>query len=203
MELVDEVRPYTKSSVERIEAMISSINEIEARNIEGDIVECGVWKAGNIVLARRLAPSRVCWLYDTFEGMTLPDAVIDSHGKGKPRKPEEWVGKSAVSMPEVIAILRELGVYDEDKLRFVKGDVVETLKYKKPNSIALLRLDTDWYASTAAELFWLYPRLVPGGILIVDDYGHWLGARKAVDEYFSGALGFERIDYTAIMMRKT
>lgn len=201
--LTEEVQPYTKSSIERIAAMIDSIKEVEANGIEGDIVECGVWRAGNIVLARRLAPSRVCWLYDTFTGMSLPDPDIDLHGKGKMRTPESWRGKSAVSLEEVANNLRLFGVYDENKLRFVPGDVADTLLHTRPDKIALLRLDTDWYASTAIELKWLYPLLQPGGILIVDDYGHWLGARRAVDEYFQECLVVkEQIDYTAIMIRK-
>lgn len=88
-------------------------------------------------------------------------------------------------------------------LEFVIGPVEETLITKVPERIALLRLDTDWYESTRAELEYLYPRLVVGGVLIVDDYGHWKGARKAVDEYFA-ALGndaplLNRLDYTGRM----
>jgi len=68
-----------------------------------------------------------------------------------------------------------------------------------PGKIALLRLDTDWYESTAHELKHLYPLLVPGGVIIIDDYGHWEGARKAVDEYITAEklpLLLNRIDYT-------
>jgi predicted O-methyltransferase YrrM len=73
-------------------------------------------------------------------------------------------------------------------VRFVEGDVVQSLKIESnlPESISVLRLDTDWYESTRAELEVLYPRLSPGGVLIIDDYGHWGGAKKAVDEYFRG-----------------
>ena len=199
--LVNAVRPYTKSSVERIAAMIESLEEIEGKRIEGDIVECGVWKAGNIVLARKLAPSRVCWLYDTFTGMTLP-TEYDMKPKYKEKPPEDWIGHAAASLEEVHAALKQFEVFDEDKLRFVVGDVVETLPKSRPEKIALLRLDTDWYESTAAELHWLYPLLVPGGILIVDDFGHWPGARKAVLEYFRGTVRFEPIDYTAVLVHK-
>lgn len=201
--LTEDIRPYTKSSPERIEAMKEALFEIEARGIDGDIVECGVWKAGNIILARKLVPDRVCWLYDTFTGMTLPDAAIDLHGKGnKSRTPESWLGKSAVAVEEVRAILAEFNVLDDDKLRFVVGDVVETLPFAKPEKIALLRLDTDWHASTAAEMKWLWPLLQPGGILIVDDYGHWHGARKAVNDCLGGSRPIEPIDYTAVRIRK-
>ena len=74
--------------------------------------------------------------------------------------------------------------YPWEKLIFVPGRVEVTLPDQAPEQIALLRLDTDWYESTYHELEHLYPRLADGGILIVDDYGHWQGARQAVDDYF-------------------
>lgn len=200
--MIDDVRPYTKSSDERIIAMMAALAEIGDRRVAGDVVECGVWKAGNIILARKLVPDRVCWLYDTFTGMTLPDGEIDQKGKGSRKQPEAWLGKMAVSVAEVRANLNRFGVLDDTKLRFVVGDVIETLPTTRPERIALLRLDTDWYASTAAELRWLYPLLSPGGILIVDDYGYWLGARRAVDDYFDRSVVIEQIDCTAVRVRK-
>jgi hypothetical protein len=196
---LDWVQPYTKSSPERLVAMAKACERIDNAGIVGDIVECGVWRGGNIILARFYCPDRVCWLYDTFEGMA---------------NRSEWdlsrsgvmvgVGKSAVSVEEVTDNLRITGTYDDRRLRFVKGMVEDTLRVAEnlPDKIALLRLDTDWYYSTKIELEVLWPRLVPSGILIVDDYGHWLGARKAVDEYFKGGMLFTEIDYTAIMMVK-
>ena len=70
--------------------------------------------------------------------------------------------------------------------KLIQGDIVETLKDDKnvPTAISALRLDTDWYASTKAEMDVLYPRLTTQGILIVDDYGYWNGSRKAIDEFF-------------------
>ena len=74
-----------------------------------------------------------------------------------------------------------------ESFKFIKGDVCETLKVSEniPTDISVLRLDTDWYESTKCELVKLYPNLCNGGVLIIDDYGHWEGARRAVDEYFS------------------
>jgi O-methyltransferase len=87
--------------------------------------------------------------------------------------------------------------YPENNLIFIPGDVAQTLKEKKPQKISLLRLDTDWYASTVEELETLYPLLVDKGVLIIDDYGHFDGARKAVDEYFENrSILLNRIDYT-------
>src|SRR5262249_52452971 len=90
--------------------------------------------------------------------------------------------------------------YDERKLVFVKGKVEDTVPGQAPAQIALLRLDTDWYESTRHELAHLFPRPAPGGVLIIDDYGHWQGARKAADEYFEAqriAILLNRIDFSA------
>jgi hypothetical protein len=90
--------------------------------------------------------------------------------------------------------------YDARHIAYVKGKVEETLPQDAPDQIALLRLDTDWYESTYHELVHLYPRLAVGGVLIIDDYGHWQGARRAVDQYISEnklKLLLNRVDYTA------
>ena len=96
--------------------------------------------------------------------------------------------------------------YDFSKMNFVKGDIMETLKTTKPKSIAILRLDTDWYNTTKFELVELYPLLSENGILIIDDYGHWQGARQAVDEYFTENkihIFLNRVDYTCRLGIKT
>ena len=89
--------------------------------------------------------------------------------------------------------------YNPKLIHYVKGKVETTIPEQAPKQISLLRLDTDWYASTKHELENLFPRLSPGGILIIDDYGDWQGARKAVDEYVANhapSLFLSRLDYT-------
>src|SRR5260370_10695337 len=86
-------------------------------------------------------------------------------------------------LEDVRANLASTG-YPAEKCHFVKGDVLKTLPCEEPRHIAILRLDTDWYESTLHELTHLYPRLSHGGVLIIDDYGHWQGCRKAVEEFF-------------------
>jgi O-methyltransferase len=197
---IDLVQPYTKSSRERLLAMAKACQRIDADKIAGDIVECGIWRGGNIILARMLCPERTCWLFDTFEGMA-GRSKWDINRSGI----AVGAGKSAVSIDEVVDNFKVTNTYDFDKLQFVKGKVEDTLLRDEnlPEQIALLRLDTDWYHSTKIELQKLWPRLRPGGILIIDDYGHWLGCRKAVDEFFKrSSVKFQRIDYTAIMIVK-
>jgi hypothetical protein len=94
--------------------------------------------------------------------------------------------------------LRATG-YPAERLHFVVGPVEETIPREVPPGIALLRLDTDWYESTKHELEHLYPLLADGGALIIDDYGHWEGCKRAVDEYFAASpppVLLSRIDYT-------
>lgn len=207
---VQRAKRYSKASVARLEAMANALYKLDAQKIEGDVVECGVWQGGHIVLARLISPKRRCWLYDTFEGMTEPGPHDVKRSGNKPppdkAKSKKW---TMASLEEVEGNLQREGLYDADRLRFIVGDVCLTLLNGNwlPNRIALLRLDTDWYASTKIELETLWPRLVPGGVMIVDDYGHWMGAKKAVDEYFSvvdpRVLGrLMRIDYTGVWVEK-
>lgn len=205
-EFIEKIRPYTKSSRERVLSMIHALGRVDRGGIAGDVVECGVWRGGNILLARTFSPSRVCWLYDTFTGMTEP-GDMDVKVRGGARALDLW-GKNAhktrVPIEDVRQNFLDWG-FDHAQLRFVQGPVEETLLdvNNLPDRIALLRLDTDWYASTKVEMEVLYPRLVSGGVLIIDDYGHWQGAQQAVREYLGdGVRHLTPIDYTAVQMVK-
>ena len=204
------VKPYTMTSGERRNALYDSLEYIRVHNIQGDFVECGVWRGGNILgIAQYLYShnmlDRKIWLYDTFEGMTSPEDVdIDMDGN----KASDILGRPNVmanaSLNEVKTNLMSTP-FPQENIAYVVGDIVQTLDNinNVPNNIALLRLDTDWYQSTKKELDVLYPRLVDKGILIVDDYGHWKGSKKAVDEYFLNKnIQIEQIDYTGIKIIK-
>jgi hypothetical protein len=177
--------------------LIQAIRHIESNHVPGDIVECGVWRGGNLVIAgllrQRLGFDRQIWAFDTFAGMTAPSAadfkpaeVLDVEKKFASRNRDDHNEWCLASEDEVLRYF-ENRVGSRD-LRTVKGPIEETLKKAEnlPERIAILRLDTDFYESTKAEMDVLYPRLSKGGVLIVDDYGEWAGARKAVDEYFAG-----------------
>lgn len=194
--LSERVDAYTMTSIERRYALWKAVGYVLDSEIEGDLVECGVWRGGSSMLIARMLTesgddSRVLWLYDTFEGMSLP-SEYDVDRKGR-RMVDTWHQHLGQEDDEIFAFspLEEVGEnmastgFPADRVKYVKGMVEETLPDQIPEKVALLRVDTDWYESTRHELEFLWPRLVSGGVLIIDDYGHWAGARKAVDEFFA------------------
>jgi O-methyltransferase len=202
--------PYTMTSVERMFALYQAVGHVHRAGVEGDVVECGVWRGGSSMLAAlRLLElddaERTLWLFDTFDGMPEPGAHdVDPTGASMAAewsrhrdRPDDAVFAYA-GLDEVRRAMASTG-YPESRLQFVRGQVEQTIPASAPERIAVLRLDTDWYESTRHELEHLYPRLVAGGVLIIDDYGHWQGARRAVDEWLAttGApLLLSRIDET-------
>jgi len=211
MELYEKVRHFSMTSIERLYAMYKAIEHICRTGIPGSIVECGVWRGGSMMMAALTLQmvgdtSRQLYLFDTYEGLPKPNETedIDLWGHSaynewtRHRLTDESSAWAAASLEEVEANLISTG-YPRDKLNFVKGMVQSTLPNTSIDAIALLRLDTDWYESTVCELNHLYPHVAEGGVLIVDDYGHFHGQRKAVDEYLAQQkqqLLLNRIDYS-------
>ena len=209
--MLKEVKPFTMTSDDRIYSLYLSINYIINNQILGDFVECGVWKGGSMMLAAKMLKKnnshRLLFLYDTFEGMSAPGQFdfASNVNKSKNNHAELLLKKNKkllclANIDEVKKNLISTG-YTSNHINFIKGDVKETLNQNLPNKIALLRLDTDWYESTKIELEKLFPKLTPGGILIIDDYKSWEGCKKAVDEYFENRkdVYFHQIDDQAIL----
>jgi O-methyltransferase len=208
-EIADRVRPYTMTSPARLAALCDAMSHVARHRIVGDFVECGVWKGGSsMAAALRLIQlnqtDRCFYLFDTFDGMTPPSDIDRSASSGFSAAamlkfaPTKSKLLARAPIDEVRDNMATTG-YPVHLVHLVRGPVEETLPGQAPERIAVLRLDTDWYSSTKHELVHLFPRLSPGGILIIDDYGDWQGARRAVDEYFeeSGIQAFlHRIDHT-------
>lgn len=210
--IIARVKPFTMTESERLAALITAVEYIVENNIPGDVVECGVWRGGSMMavaltLLARGDRSRSLYLYDTFAGMPAPTGH-DRSFDGRPAEEQlrltvrgEGVWCYA-DLEDVRTNLLSTG-YPADKIHFVRGKVEDTLPGTIPGRLALLRLDTDWYESTLHELRHLYPILETKGCLIIDDYGHWQGARKATDEYFRGQpIYLNRVDYTARLVIK-
>ncbi|WP_372345098.1 TylF/MycF/NovP-related O-methyltransferase [Streptomyces sp. KL116D] len=186
------VKPWTMTSPERLNAFILATRHIVRHGIPGDIVECGVWRGGSMqACAKTLlgagATDRDLYLFDTYEGMTEPTdedlrrdgkpaaELLAAQGKDRP----VW---AVASLDDVKSGFEKVP-YPAERIHYVQGKVEDTVPAQAPDKIAILRLDTDWYASTKHELDHLYDRLVPGGVLLIDDYGYWQGSRQAVDEF--------------------
>lgn len=196
-------------------AIVQSINHIKNNNIDGDLVECGVWEGGNIILfgylLRKLNLDKKIYAYDTYSGMVEPsihDATFkDSNLKNSKNIYKSKDGWAKCDLKKVkMNISKFIDNHDKDYI-FIEGDVRETLDNQNnlPDKISLLRLDTDFYESTSKELEVLFPRLQKNGVLIIDDYGHWKGQKKAVDEYFNLKEDFywlHRIDYKSRLLIK-
>jgi O-methyltransferase len=216
MEIYKKCKPYTMTSDERMYSLYKAIEYTLDNNIKGDFVECGVWKGGSsmliaLTLLQKGITNRNIYLYDTFEGMSAPtDADVAHSGESAGKLLSEQDKAKADSVwcyspiDAVKANLLSTG-YPEKHLFFVKGKVEDTLPITVPSIISLLRLDTDWYESTKIEMEVLYPLLEKQGILIIDDFGFWEGARRAIVEYFekAGKIPYlHRIDDTGRLIIK-
>ncbi len=213
--IIDTAMPFSMTGMARMAALVNAVTYVTENRIPGDIVECGVWRGGSMMtMAMTLLSlgdkSRSLYLFDTYEGMSQP-TEHDTKADGTPaakqyeayaQRDKKWC---YASLDDVRENILSTG-YPEDKLHLIKGKVEDTIPKTLPGNLAILRLDTDWYESTRHELIHLYPLLGVKGVMIIDDYGHWAGAKKAVDEYFKArgeGVYLHRIDYTARLMIKT
>ena len=191
--LINKCLQYSMTNFERMWSLIQSFHHVRQESLVGDFVECGVWKGGNIILLKKLIEKfnmkKNIYGFDTFEGMVEPSFYDVNYNNKSAKKmfdehKKNEIGFAMCSLDDVKRNIKKNT--KTDNIFLIKGKVEDTLKNKKklPKKISILRLDTDFYESTKIELEILFPRLVKGGVLIIDDYGFWKGAKKAVDEYF-------------------
>lgn len=191
--LHQKYRDYTMLNWIKLYNTYNAVRYAAHNRLPGAIVECGVYRGGCVgmmleTLVLHNDTARDVYVYDTFDGMPQPGPEDINVNKGftaqsayddKTSDGRKWL---CVPLEDVRAVAKMSG-YPMDKVHFVKGRVEETIPGIMPDTISVLRLDTDWYASTKHEMEHLYPKLIKGGVLIVDDYGTWSGSGKAVDEY--------------------
>ncbi len=206
--LYKKCKNFTMTSLQRMNALYKATEYVIKNKIPGDIVECGVWKGGSmmltsLILLKSNEINRKIYLYDTYEGMSKPtdhdvsfDNIKAQNNKNKFKKEKiQWV---FAPLEEVKQNLYSTG-YPKENLIFIKGKVENTIPGTIPNKISILRLDTDWYESTYHELNHLFPLLSENGILIIDDYGYWKGAKEATDKYIKEnkiKIFLNRIDFS-------
>jgi Macrocin-O-methyltransferase (TylF) len=194
------VAPYTMLDEPRLRGLYEAVCSAVEANIPGDVVECGTARGGSAALMGLaldlLRAGRVLWVFDTFEG--IPAATGDD-----PPDAMQFTGQFKGEYEQVKGLFREFGILDNSRL--IKGLFQNTLHRLGAGEIAVLHLDGDWYESTKCGLEALYDKVAPGGFIQIDDYGHWAGCRKAVDEFFQ-ARGLQPeltwLDYTGVQFKK-
>ena len=213
-DLVSRVKPFTMTTPERIAVLERAVDYVAHAGIPGSLVECGVWKGGSsmviAIVALRAEMERDLYLFDAYDTPIPPPGSSD---KNSPDDSLVVLGGATDELPywayvtveEVAGNVAKTG-YPDDKVHLVRGLIEQTIPAEAPDSIALLRLDTDTYESTRHEMEHLFPRLAIGGVLLVDDYGSHPGSKRAVDEYFGRtgeALLLNRIDQSGVIGIRT
>jgi hypothetical protein len=211
-EAVDKIKRHTMTSFERLASLWQQVRYLDRYDIPGCLVECGVWRGGSVGLmalahrATRSAPKRAIHLFDSFEGLPEPKAALDdehsveyANGRGGGRL--HSIGKCVGTLGENRQLLEEQLRYPASLLEYHVGWFQDTLPRDAASlgPVALLRLDGDWYESTRCCLDSLYEKVVAGGVVVVDDYGHYGGCRRAVDEFLGARkepVLLSHIDYT-------
>ena len=197
-----EIRPYTMCGNARLRGLHWAVRHVVTQNISGDVVECGTARGGSACLMalalKRLHERRLLWVFDTFDGIPAPTLDDPDWEIAK-----LFTGHFRGTLDEVNALLEAKQVISQCKL--IKGRFQDTLPIVNIEHISVLHIDGDWYDSVKACLDHLYDRVSPGGVIQIDDYGHWQGARKAVDEFVRKRdlnLTLRRIDYTGRQLIK-
>ena len=162
------------TSYQRVLSLVKATEHVARHNIPGALVECGVWRGGSMMAAAKTLlhlgrPDRDLYLYDTFAGMPEPTAedgaALAKYLNRQSESPAEgWLAASE----QLVSLNLQSTGYPMDRVHLIKGMVEETIPAQAPESIAILRLDTDWYESTRHTITHLFPRLRTGGILVVD-----------------------------------
>jgi hypothetical protein len=191
-QIIKTVIPRTMTEDEKLHALIVATRHVVDHDVEGDIVECGVWRGGSMqavayTLLERGVANRHLHLFDTFQGMPEPSDNDRRYDGKLAAEVLASTDKSAnvwaiAGLDDVRAAMAETG-YPLERIHLHPGLVENTIPDEAPEAIAILRLDTDWYGSTKHELEHLYDRVPSGGVLIFDDYDYWEGARQAVNEF--------------------
>lgn len=202
--LMEKCEPFTMVSRERMGTLYQLVKRLDQEGIRGDLVECGVCNGGTAgIIACASADSslpRVVRLFDSFEGLPEPSAETDG-----PKALAEWApGMDLGSIDKVRELFAALRI-GEERVRIVPGWFEDTLPGYAMPEVGLLHVDADWYESVKLVLETFYPNVVPGGFVVLDDYGHWEGCRTAVDEFLVArriSVDLTEVDYTGRYFRK-
>jgi len=189
--IYDIVKPNTMVPKGRIDSLEKSLKSVISNNIPGDIVECGTWRGGlaalmlHYIIKNNL--SKKLYIYDTFKGMPEPGIKDDARAMEKYSRTRdgEFSDWCRADLNTVKNTLSKVSPNFHEHCTLIEGMVEQTLDNCEVSTIALCRIDTDFYDSTKKEFDVLYPKISVGGYMLVDDYTAWGGCRKAVHEYLA------------------
>jgi hypothetical protein len=199
-----KIQAYTMLPYARLKALSDAVAEVACNGVEGDIVECGTARGGSLAMLAlsnqkfAFQPDRSIWSFDTFDGIPAPTKDDPDYETA-----EQFTGDFKGTVEQVSSLIRALGAFDS--VHLVKGLFQDTLPRSPIARIAVLHLDGDWYESTRCALENLYDSVAPGGVIQIDDYGYWAGAKKATDEFLANRginLPLLYIDRAARQIRK-
>lgn len=196
---------HTMIGRKRLESLERCLDAVRLEGIPGDLIETGVWRGGASIFMRGYLEAhgmsgRKVWVADSFEGLPKPALAQDAgYDFSVERMPI-----LAISLEEVKDNFRRYGLLD-GQVEFIKGWFRDTLHKAPVGDLAIARLDGDLYESTKDALDALYARVVPGGFVVIDDYGDFEPCRRAVDEFRAARdirSPLQKIDWTGAFWRK-
>jgi O-methyltransferase len=199
------VHAETMVGMRRLQQLQDAVETVLREQVPGDLIETGVWRGGASIFMRAILAAhgdtiRTVWVADSFQGLPTPDPAAYPGDTGV-----DWWDDADLVIPldQVKENFRRYGLLDE-QVRFLPGWFRDTLPTAPIERLAVLRLDGDLYESTIVALESLYPKLTPGGFVIVDDYA-LPTCRQAVDD-FRDARGIrepmEHVDWTGAHWRR-
>lgn len=213
--LFKKVYPFTMVGYARLSNVYELANMVEKNKTEGVFAECGVWKGGCAAvmafMAQKFGSGRKIWLFDSFEGLPEPTKedgeIASSYALNKTEGKLKTIDKCVASLKDVEEVFFKVLKLNKENIIISKGWFQDTLPSAKQKigKIAILRLDGDWYESTKCCLDNLYDNVIIGGYVVLDDYGYWEGAKRALDEFFVErkiSPKLIKIDDTGVYFRK-
>jgi predicted O-methyltransferase YrrM len=195
----------TMLGMERLDNIEHCIVTAISDRVPGDVIETGVWRGGGTIFMKAVldvygATDRCVWVADSFEGLPPPNVEKYPDDRGS----TFWKQTLDVSVDQVKRNFEMYGLLD-DRVKFLKGFFSDTMPTAPIGKLAVLRLDGDMYESTYVCLEHLYPKVSPGGFVIVDDYGCVPECAKATEDYRKrhGITDpIQKIDWTGVYWRK-
>ncbi len=213
--LFKKIYPYTMVDSKRLSNIYDLSELIEKNRVDGVFVECGVWKGGCAAImgsvSKRARSNRKIWLFDSFEGLPEPTTedgkIAKDYSQNRASGRLKTIDKCVGPLNDVKEIFFDILKINQDNVVIKKGWFQDTLPKARNEigQISVLRLDGDWYESTKCCLDNLYDNVIVGGYIVVDDYGHWEGCKKAIDDFFMKRnikTDLIKIDYAGVYFKK-